>query len=90
MSYPCPNCAFGTLKPTRVTFVRRWGRRLITIPNFAAWQCDSCSYTRYDSAALAKVELIFGPDIEALMGLVPRTQSSAKGPAERGPQRWTY
>ena len=48
MSYSCPKCAFGTLKPTRITYLRRWGDQMVTLPDFAAWRCDSCSYTRYD------------------------------------------
>lgn len=89
-TYTCPNCAFGTLKPTRITYLRRWGDAIVTLPNFAAWQCDSCSYTRYDREALARLEMIFGPDIESLEETPLWRTRAAKGPDERGPHRWSY
>ncbi len=90
MNYTCPNCAFGNLKPIKITYVRRWGHAVLTVPNFAAWRCDSCNYTRYDAAALAKIELILGPDDEDWLELRPRPHSSqAEGPGERGPRRWS-
>ena len=90
MSYTCPNCNFGSLKPARITYLRRWGNHMITMPNFLAWQCDSCSYTRYDSAALAQIELIFGPDVESLMESPFLRYRADSGPGERGPGRWSY
>lgn len=90
MSHTCPNCSYGTLQPARITYLRRWGDALITIPNFLAWQCDSCRHTRYDSAALAQIELIFGPDVETLMESPFLRYRAGSGPGERGPERWSY
>lgn len=89
MTYSCPSCVFGTLKPARITYVRRWGEHIVTVPNFAAWQCDSCSYTRYDSAALARVELLLGLDEGALAEVRSWRSRAREGPGERGPQRWS-
>lgn len=89
MSYSCPNCSFGTLQPIKMTYVRRWGSRLITSPGFAAWRCDSCKYTRYDAAALAKIELILGIEEEALFLPHPPYLHPTEGPDERGPRRWS-
>ena len=76
--------------PAKITYVRLWGRHLVTIPNFAAWYCDSCGYTRYDSSALARVELLFGSDGDNIADS-PRWQSrQAEGPGERGPRRWSF
>jgi YgiT-type zinc finger domain-containing protein len=87
--YPCRNCSFGTLKPIKLTYVRQWGNRMITMPNFAAWRCDSCNYTRYDAAALAKIELLLGPDVEALFSSPTYHSQHTEGPGERGPRRWS-
>ena len=89
-TYTCPNCSFGTLKRTRITYLRRWGDRIVTLPNFAAWQCDSCSYTRYDNAALTRLEMIFGPDIESMEETTLWRTRPTTGPGERGPHRWSY
>lgn len=78
------------MKPTKITYLRRWNGRMITMPNFAAWRCDLCRYTRYDSAALARLELIFGPDMEALMEMPLWRLRTGEGPGERGPHRWSY
>ncbi|MGC9348322.1 MAG: YgiT-type zinc finger protein [Anaerolineae bacterium] len=90
MTYSCPSCVFGTMKPTRITYLRRWGPYLVTVPNFPAWQCDSCSYTRYDVAALARLEVLLGPDDEALVDFGLSRPRSGEGPGERGPQRWSF
>ncbi len=86
-NYTCPDCAMGTLKPIKITYTRRWGQQLIVVPDFAAWRCDSCSFTRYDSAALAKIRLLLGPDEEELVEPYLR-RARAEGPGEIGPRRW--
>ena len=88
--YPCPQCNMGHLRPTRSAYVRRMGKRLVTMPNFSLWRCDFCGYTRYDVTALARVELLLGPnteDIDEEESLSARRQG--EGPANRGPQRWS-
>lgn len=89
MTYTCPNCSFGTLKPTKITYLRRWGDHVVTLPDFAAWKCDSCNYTRYDAAALARIEQIFGPDLESMLNRPKWRCQVLKGPGERGPHRWS-
>lgn len=89
MNYSCPRCNVGHLRPIKSTFVRRWGDQLLTSPNFAAWRCDVCSYTRYDTAALAQVELLVGPDEESLDQPRASHARRAEGPDERGPRRWS-
>ncbi|HSQ39786.1 MAG TPA: YgiT-type zinc finger protein [Anaerolineales bacterium] len=89
MSYTCPVCNVGNLKPVKITYARQWGTRLIVIPDFAAWRCDSCSFTRYDGAALAQVRLLLGPDEEELIEPYYRRSPQAEGPGEIGPRRWT-
>ena len=89
MRYTCPNCAFGNLKPIKSTYVRRWNAHMLTVPDFAAWRCDSCNYTRYDAAALAKIELILGPDDDALFASPHQYPQRTEGPGERGPRRWS-
>ncbi len=63
----------------------------MTVPNFPAWRCDHCGYTRYDAAALARLELLLGPDEEDLTeaGSTSRV-AGAPGPGERGPRRWSF
>lgn len=90
MIYACPSCSLGTLKSARITYLRQWGPYMVTLPNFAAWQCDFCGYTRYDGVALARIELLFGPDAESLMAGALRRSRPAEGPDERGPRRWSY
>jgi hypothetical protein len=76
--------------PTRITYVRLWGQHLVTIPNFMGWHCDSCGYTRYDSAALAQVELLLGVDTSTISD-APQWQShQTEGPDESGPRRWSF
>jgi YgiT-type zinc finger domain-containing protein len=87
VNYTCPECAMGNLKPIKITYTRRWGQRLIVAPDFAAWRCDSCGFTRYDSAALAKIRLLLGPDEEELIEPYPR-RTRTEGPGEIGPRRW--
>lgn len=87
MNYPCPNCHFGSLKPSKITYTRRWGAQLIVIPDFDAWRCDSCGFTRYDAVALAQVRLLLGPEEDEWSE--PRRRSQpAEGPGEAGPRRW--
>ncbi len=88
MNYSCPNCSFGSLKPIKITYVRRWGPSFITVPNFSAWRCDSCNYTRYDAAALTRLELILGPDIDDWSEAYFQRPQPSEGPGERGPRRW--
>ena len=88
MNYTCPNCAFGNLKPVNIVYVRRWGDTIATVPNFAAWRCDSCNYTRYDMAALSKVEAVFGPDEDDWFEPRRHYPRRTEGPGERGPRRW--
>jgi YgiT-type zinc finger domain-containing protein len=90
MSYACPNCGFGTLKPEKITYLRHWGDHMVTMPNFPAWRCDSCSYTRYDSAALLNVEMVFGPDLDAPIEPPYMKYRVVEGPGGRGPRRWSY
>jgi YgiT-type zinc finger domain-containing protein len=90
MKYHCPSCTFGNLLPAKITYVRLWGQHLITIPNFAAWHCDSCGYTRYDSAALARVELLFGLDSDTMTDTPQWHSRQTEGPGERGPRRWSF
>ncbi len=89
MTYICPNCGAGRLRPTQVTFLRRWGQHMVTLPRFAAWQCDACCYTRYDGAALAQIELVLGPDVEAFAAAPLWRSKAVPGPGERGPHRWS-
>ncbi|MBN2001844.1 MAG: hypothetical protein JXA21_00700 [Anaerolineae bacterium] len=77
----------GTLKPIKITYTRRWGQQLIVAPDFAAWRCDSCGFTRYDSAALAQIRLLLGPDEEELIEPYLR-RTRTEGPGEIGPRRW--
>jgi YgiT-type zinc finger domain-containing protein len=75
--------------PTKISYVRLWGRQLVTIPNFAAWHCDTCGYTRYDSSALSRIELLFGIDGDTLADSPRRHSQQVDGPGERGPSRWS-
>jgi hypothetical protein len=90
MSYSCTNCGVGSLKPTKITYLRKVGTLMVMLPNFAAWKCDACHFTRYDNAALARIEHILGPDIESVMATANWRFRAAKGPAEHGPHRWSY
>jgi YgiT-type zinc finger domain-containing protein len=90
VTYSCSNCGVGILKPTKITFLRRIGSRMITLPNFAAWTCDACHFTRYDNAALARIELVLGPDFESVLDTVNWRFRATHGPAEHGPHRWSY
>ena len=87
MSHTCPDCAFGTLKPIRITFMREWAGHMVTLPNFAAWQCDSCGHTLYDQVALAKLEVLLGPDVESMMEPSFMRWRTMDGPDARGPHR---
>ena len=87
VNYTCPDCAMGNLKPIKITYARLWGQRLIVAPDFAAWRCDSCGFTRYDSAALAQIRLLLGPDEEELIEPYAR-RTRTEGPGEIGPRRW--
>jgi YgiT-type zinc finger domain-containing protein len=89
MNYNCPNCTFGNLKPSKITYARRVGNRVVTMPGFSAWRCDFCGYTRYDVAALAKVELLLGPDEDTWEEPFRRRPQQTEGPGERGPHRWS-
>ncbi|MBN1877807.1 MAG: YgiT-type zinc finger protein [Anaerolineae bacterium] len=89
MMYTCPSCNLGSLKPTHSTYVRWWNARLVTVPDFAAWCCDFCGYTRYDVAALAQINLLLGPDEETLAQSSFSYRRKAEGPGEQGPHRWS-
>lgn len=90
MGYVCPTCGYGRLQPFRIVYARHWGTLLVTVPNFPAWRCDHCGHTRYDTAALAQLDLVLGPDEDDLAqtGTMPRV-GNAGGPGERGPRRWS-
>ncbi len=89
MKYRCPNCAFGALKITRVTYARQVEAQLVTMPNFAAWRCDACGYTRYDVTALNQVDLLLGPEPDEWHEPRPLYARPVEGPGERGPRRWS-
>ncbi len=89
MTYTCPRCALGQLRPTRSAYVRRWGHLLIVQPNFPLWRCDSCGYSRYDRLALTRVEYLLGPENDLELFKESRTSRRADGPAESGPSRWS-
>ncbi|OQA21631.1 MAG: hypothetical protein BWY63_01196 [Chloroflexi bacterium ADurb.Bin360] len=89
MRHRCPRCSFGTLRPAHSTYVRRVGWRVITVPNFAFWRCDACGYARYDIAALARVDLLLGPEMDSLDEPGDLFPGPTDGPATRGPRRWS-
>ncbi len=89
MKYECPACVFGNLQPVKSTYVRRMGNAFITRPDFSAWRCDCCGYTRYDAVALARLELILGPDPEGWGPAGPTFARKTTGPANSGPHRWS-
>jgi len=59
------------------------------MPNFAAWRCDSCNFTRYDAAALAHIRLLLGPDDDEWAEPYHRGSKPVEGPGEIGPRRWS-
>ena len=89
MRHRCPRGSFGTLRPAHSTYVRRVGWRVITVPNFAFWRCDACGYARYDIAALARVDLLLGPEMDSLDEPGDLFPGPTDGPATRGPRRWS-
>ncbi len=89
MKYACPACPFGSLRPVKSTYVRRMGNVFVTRPDFSAWRCDCCGYTRYDAAALAQLELLLGPDPEGWDEACPTCARQVTGPANCGPHRWS-
>lgn len=89
MRHRCPRCSFGHLIPSHSTYVRRMGWQVITVPNFALWRCDVCGFTRYDTAALAQVNLLLGPESDEWDDPGEILPSTANGPAGRGPRRWS-
>ena len=90
MSYPCPACNLGHLKPTKLSYVRQLGRYLVVVPNFDAWRCDSCAFTRYDVTALASVEMLLGREDDDGEPTQRRQRRATEGPAEQGPRRWSF
>jgi len=90
VNYSCPRCSMGQLRPARSTYAHRWGAFLLTRPNFPAWRCDCCGYTRYDVVALAEIELLTGPEDSPWEPFARRLPRDTEGPAERGPQRWSF
>jgi hypothetical protein len=62
---------------------------MIVVPNFAAWRCDSCSYTRYDVAAVKRLELLLGDEGDRWSQRHPRRSQRQEGPGEQGPHRWS-
>lgn len=89
MRHRCPRCSFGHLRPSRSTYVRRIGWRVVTVPNFALWRCDVCGFSRYDTAALAQVDLLLGPEPDELEEPGEIIPGTTDGPAGRGPRRWS-
>ena len=61
---PCPECAFGNLKPKTATFARWMAGQFITVPDFPVWACDACGYTEDDHRALEQIEALVGPAAE--------------------------
>ncbi len=88
--YVCPVCGYGRLRSYRSIYARRWGESFVTMPNFPAWRCDHCGYTRYDAPALAQLDLLLGPDEDDLTTQSTQPQVSGNGPAGRGPRRWSF
>jgi hypothetical protein len=94
MRYVCPRCIVGTLQPAETTHVRILNARLITTPHFPTWRCDACGHTRYDRAALARLNLLFG-DEAFFFGYLANTFTARSrkwahapgGPGEHGPHR---
>jgi len=89
MTYHCPNCAFGHLVQIKSTYVRRLGSQIFTLPNFLAWRCDCCGYTRYDAGAMARIDALLGPEAEDWDSPHRPRSRNVEGPGERGPRRWS-
>ncbi len=89
MTYTCPACSLGNLLPIKSAYVRHMEGHFVTLPDFPAWRCDFCGYTRYDAGALAQVETLLGPDSDAWPTLLYDRARKLEGPANRGPHRWS-
>lgn len=89
MRHRCPRCSFGNLRPTRSTYVRQVGGQVVTVPNFTLWRCDVCGFSRYDTAALARVDLLLGPEPPEFDDPDDVPSGASEGPAGRGPRRWS-
>lgn len=55
VTYPCPECQVGNLRPRRVSYFTMEGKNLVSVPDFPAWVCDVCGRREYDSSALAEL-----------------------------------
>jgi YgiT-type zinc finger domain-containing protein len=64
MTYVCPDCQTGSLRPRRVVFAHWYGGQFITIPNFPGWVCDVCGTREYDPAALEQVQMLLGAELD--------------------------
>ncbi len=81
----------GHMRPTQSTYARRLGARLVTVPKFPLWRCDFCGYTRYDTRALAQLDVLLTPEADSWdEDEISQTRARpTEGPANRGPRRWS-
>lgn len=57
----CNECQVGTLATSRITYMTRFGGRLLTVPNFPAWRCNVCGWVEYDASALEQLQAFLTP-----------------------------
>ena len=58
ISYPCPECHMGALRPSQALFFSGRLGQPLCIPGFPAWTCDICGHTEYDPKAIAELQVM--------------------------------
>ena len=61
---PCSGCRIGQMRPVTVTYFTFARGRMITLPDFPAWECDICKKCEYDVDALEKLALLLHPPVQ--------------------------
>jgi len=52
------------MRPVTVTYFTFARGRMITLPDFPAWECDICRKCEYDVNALDKLTLLLHPPVQ--------------------------
>ena len=60
MVHVCPNCHIGHLHEARAPYVQLYNATLIHMPNVAAWKCDVCGETYFDTQTIRQLEVLIG------------------------------
>jgi YgiT-type zinc finger domain-containing protein len=81
----CSHCHIGHMRRTTVTYFTFAGGRMITVPDFPAWECDICKRCEFDLDALDQLSLLLNPPVRTQKPSARRRKTAGDSPSLNPP-----